>query len=102
MYNLASKEEVLKMTKAQLIDVIAKKANISKKAAGVALDTFIDSVTAALKKGDRITLVGFGTFLVAKRKARTAKNPQTGEMIKVPAKRVPKFKAGRELKKAVK
>uniref|UniRef100_A0A7C6EK29 HU family DNA-binding protein n=1 Tax=candidate division WOR-3 bacterium TaxID=2052148 RepID=A0A7C6EK29_UNCW3 len=90
------------MTKAQLIDSIAKKADISKKAAGIALDAFVEAVTAALKKGDRITLVGFGTFMVAKRKARTAKNPQTGETIKVPAKRVPKFKAGRELKKAVK
>jgi len=90
------------MTKAQLIDSIAKKAKISKKAAGIALDAFVEAVTAALKKGDRITLVGFGTFMVAKRKARTAKNPQTGETIKVPAKRVPKFKAGRELKKAVK
>ncbi|MGQ9534715.1 MAG: HU family DNA-binding protein [bacterium] len=90
------------MTKAQLIDAIAKKAKISKTAAGAALDTFIESVTAALKKGDKVTLVGFGTFLAAKRKARTAKNPQTGEMIKVPAKRVPKFKAGRELKSAVK
>ncbi|MEO0136129.1 MAG: HU family DNA-binding protein [candidate division WOR-3 bacterium] len=90
------------MTKAQLIDAIAKKAKISKKAAGLALDAFVEAVTAALKKGDRITLVGFGTFMVAKRKARTAKNPQTGEMIKVPAKRVPKFKAGRELKAAIK
>ncbi|MGQ9464564.1 MAG: HU family DNA-binding protein [bacterium] len=90
------------MTKAQLIDAIAKKAKISKTAAGAALDTFVESVTAALKKGDKVTLVGFGTFLAAKRKARTAKNPQTGEMIKVPAKRVPKFKAGRELKSAVK
>lgn len=90
------------MTKAQLIDAIAKKAKISKKAAGAAIDTFVESVTAALKKGDKVTLVGFGTFLAAKRKARTAKNPQTGEMIKVPAKRVPKFKAGRELKSAVK
>ncbi|MEO0107353.1 MAG: HU family DNA-binding protein [candidate division WOR-3 bacterium] len=90
------------MTKAQLIDSIAKKAKISKKAAGIAVDTFVESVTAALKKGDKVTLVGFGTFMVSKRKARTAKNPQTGETIKVPAKRVPKFKAGRELKKAVK
>ena len=91
-----------KMTKAQLIDAIAKKAKISKKAAGAAIDTFVESVTAALKKGDKVTLVGFGTFSAAKRKARTAKNPQTGELIKVPAKRVPKFKAGRDLKSAVK
>jgi DNA-binding protein HU-beta len=90
------------MTKAQIIDAIAKKAKISKKAAGAAIDTFVESVTSALKKGDKVTLVGFGTFSAAKRKARTAKNPQTGELIKVPAKRVPKFKAGRELKSAVK
>ncbi len=90
------------MTKGQIIDAIAKKAKISKKAAGVAIDSFVESVTAALKKGDKVTLVGFGTFSAAKRKARTAKNPQTGELIKVPAKRVPKFKAGRELKSAVK
>ncbi|MGB9721648.1 MAG: HU family DNA-binding protein [bacterium] len=90
------------MTKAQLIDAIAKKAKISRKAAGAAIDTFVESVTSALKKGDKVTLVGFGTFSAAKRKARTAKNPQTGELIKVPAKRVPKFKAGRELKSAVK
>ncbi|MCX7994243.1 MAG: HU family DNA-binding protein [candidate division WOR-3 bacterium] len=96
------KQEVSNMTKAQLVESIAKKAKISKKAAGIALDAFVEAVTAALKKGDRITLVGFGTFMVAKRKARTAKNPKTGEMIKVPAKRVPKFKAGRELKAAVK
>jgi|UniRef100_A0A7V3VUJ2 DNA-binding protein HU-beta len=90
------------MTKTQLIDTIAKKAGISKKAAGAALDAFVEAVTTALKKGDKVTLVGFGTFMASKRKARTAKNPQTGEMIKVPAKRVPKFKAGRELKAAVK
>lgn len=90
------------MTKAQLIETIAKKAKISKKAAGIALDSFVEAVTAALKKGEKVTLVGFGTFMASKRKARTAKNPQTGETIKVPAKRVPKFKAGRELKAAVK
>lgn len=89
------------MTRAQIVDAIAKKAKITKKAAGIAIGTFIGATTAALKKGDRITLVGFGTFSVAKRKARTAKNPQTGALIKVPAKRVPKFKAGRELKAAV-
>ncbi|MEO0227091.1 MAG: HU family DNA-binding protein [candidate division WOR-3 bacterium] len=90
------------MTKGQLVDAIAKKAKISKKAANVALNTFIESVIAALKKGDKVSLVGFGTFSVAKRKARTAKNLQTGELIKVPARRVPKFKAGGELKRAVK
>lgn len=90
------------MTKAELIEKIAAKAKISKKAANVALNTFVDSVTAALKKGDRVALVGFGTFSVAKRKARTARNPRTGEAIHVPARKAPKFKAGRELKKAVK
>jgi len=90
------------MTKAELIEKIAAKAKISKKAANVALNTFVDSVTAALRKGDRVALVGFGTFSVAKRKARTARNPRTGETINVPARKAPKFKAGRELKKAIK
>ncbi|MCK4250757.1 HU family DNA-binding protein [candidate division WOR-3 bacterium] len=89
------------MTKAELIDKIAAKADISKKAANVALNTFVDSVTSALKKGDRVSLVGFGTFSVAKRKARIARNPRTGEKINVPARKAPKFKAGRELKNAV-
>jgi DNA-binding protein HU-beta len=90
------------MTKAELIDKIAGKAKISKKAANIALNTFVDSVTGALKKGDRVALVGFGTFSTTKRKARVARNPRTGERIQVPAKRAPKFKAGRDLKKAVK
>jgi DNA-binding protein HU-beta len=89
------------MTKAALIDVIAKKSKITKKASGIALNTFVDAITVALKKGDKVTLVGFGTFSVVKRKARLAKNPRTGATIKVPAKKAPKFKAGRELKKAV-
>lgn len=89
------------MTKAELIDKIAAKADISKKAANVVLNTFVDSVTSALKKGDRVSLVGFGTFSVAKRKARIARNPRTGEKINVPARKAPKFKAGRELKNAV-
>ena len=89
------------MTKAELIDKIAAKAKISKKAANVALNTFVDSVTSALKKGERVSLVGFGTFSVAKRKARVARNPRTGEKINVPARRAAKFKAGRELKNAV-
>jgi DNA-binding protein HU-beta len=90
------------MTKAELIDKIAGKAKISKKAANIALNTFVDSVTSALKRGDRVALVGFGTFSTTKRKARVARNPRTGERIQVPAKRAPKFKAGRDLKKAVK
>jgi DNA-binding protein HU-beta len=90
------------MTKAELIEKIAAKAKISKKAANIALNTFVDSVTVALKRGDRVALVGFGTFSVAKRKARIARNPRTGESINVPARKAPKFKAGRELKKAIK
>ncbi len=90
------------MTKADLIEKIAAKAKISKKASNVALNTFVGSVTTALKKGDRVALVGFGTFSVTKRKARTARNPRTGEPIHVPARKAPKFKAGRDLKKAVK
>jgi DNA-binding protein HU-beta len=90
------------MTKAQLIEKIAAKAKITKKAANIALDTFVDSVTSALKKGDRVALVGFGTFSVSKRKARTARNPRTGETIQVPARKAAKFKPGRELKQAVK
>jgi DNA-binding protein HU-beta len=90
------------MTKAELIEKIAAKAKISKKAANIALNTFVGSVTTALKKGDRVALVGFGTFSVTKRKARTARNPRTGETIHVPARKAPKFKAGRDLKKAVK
>jgi len=89
------------MTKAELIEKIAAKAKISKKAANVAINTFVSATTNALKKGERVALVGFGTFSVAKRKARTARNPRTGETINVPARRAPKFKAGRELKKAI-
>lgn len=89
------------MTKAQLIDKIAAKAKISKKAANITVNTFVESVTTALKRGDRVALVGFGTFSVVKRKARIARNPRTGATIHVPAKRAPKFKAGRDLKKAV-
>ena len=90
------------MTKAELIERIAAKAKISKKAANIALNTFVGATTNALKRGERVALVGFGTFSVAKRKARTARNPRTGETINVPARKAPKFKAGRELKKAVK
>jgi DNA-binding protein HU-beta len=85
------------MNKAELIEAIGKKADISKAQAGEALDAFIDSVTATLKKGDKVTLVGFGTFSVSKRAARIGRNPQTGKEIKIAAKKVAKFKAGKEL-----
>ena len=90
------------MTKAELIAKAAKDAKITKVASGKALDGIIDGITKALKKGDRVTLVGFGTFSVSKRKARTGRNPQTGKPIKIAARKVAKFKAGSELSKAVK
>ena len=85
------------MNKAQLIDAIASKANLTKADAKKALDAFVDSTTDALKKGDRVALVGFGSFSVAKRAAREGRNPQTGKTIKIQAKKVVKFKAGSEL-----
>lgn len=90
------------MTKAELIAKVAKDSKITKAAAGRALDSAIDGITKALKKGDKVTLVGFGTFSVARRKAREGRNPQTGKPIKIKAKRVAKFKAGSRLSKAVK
>ena len=89
------------MNKSELIDAIAKSANISKAAAGSALDGTISAITAALKKNDTVTLVGFGTFKVGKRAARTGRNPRTGEEIKIKAAKVPKFSAGKALKNAV-
>lgn len=89
------------MNKSELIDHIAKKADISKAAAGRALDAAIDSVKSSLKKGGMVTLVGFGTFYVGKRAARTGRNPRTGANIKIKAAKVPKFRAGKALKDAV-
>lgn len=90
------------MTKAEIIEAMAKDAGISKAAAGKALDAFTASVSKALKKKDgRVTLVGFGTFSKARRKARKGRNPQSGEMIKIKAKNVVKFKAGKKLKDAI-
>jgi DNA-binding protein HU-beta len=90
------------MTKADLVAKMAKDAKISKAAAGKALNSAIEGVTKALKKGDSVTLVGFGTFSVSKRKARIGRNPQTGKPIKIAARKVAKFKAGVYLRKAVK
>lgn len=90
------------MTKAELIDTVASSAKISKADAGKAIDALVNGVKKALKKGDRVTLVGFGTFSVAKRKARRGRNPQTGAEIKIPAAKVPKFTAGKALKSDVK
>jgi DNA-binding protein HU-beta len=89
------------MNKGDLVEKIAAAEGISKTAAGGSIDTIIDAVTAALKKGDRVTLVGFGTFSVSQRKARNGRNPQTGGVIKIPARKVAKFTPGIDLKKAV-
>ena len=85
------------MNKAQLIAKIADDAGITKTQANGAVDAFVDAVTKTLKKGDKVTLVGFGTFSVSKRAARNGRNPQTGAVIKIKAKKVAKFKAGKEL-----
>ncbi|MEA2106635.1 MAG: HU family DNA-binding protein [Bacteroidota bacterium] len=89
------------MNKAELIDAIASGADLTKADAKKALDAFIKSTTGALKKGDRVALVGFGSFSVAKRNARTGRNPQTGQPITIKAKNVVKFKAGSDLADAV-
>lgn len=85
------------MNKAELVSKIADDAGLSKAQANSALDSFTDAVTKALKSGNKVTLVGFGTFTVSKRSARTGRNPQTGETIKIKAKKVARFKAGKEL-----
>ncbi len=85
------------MNKAQLIDAIAAEAKLTKADAKKALDAFVKATGTALKKGDRVALVGFGSFAVAKRNARTGRNPQTGKPINIKAKKVVKFKAGSEL-----
>ena len=90
------------MNKAELIDAIASKAGLSKADAKKALDAFVDTTSDALKKGDRVALVGFGSFSVSERGARTGRNPQTGQPIKIAAKKVVKFKAGSELAAKVK
>ncbi|MFZ3019085.1 MAG: HU family DNA-binding protein [Gallionella sp.] len=89
------------MNKSDLVDAIAISADISKAAAGRALDATVESIKKALKKGDAVSLVGFGTFKVGKRAARTGRNPRTGEAIKIKAAKVPKFTAGKGLKDAV-
>ena len=90
------------MNKAELIEAVAANADLSKAAAGRALDAALEAITKALKKKDTVTLVGFGTFSVRKRSARIGRNPKTGEEIKIKASRVPGFKAGKALKDAIK
>ena len=90
------------MNKSELIDAIAKEAKLSKVDAGKALDATVTSISKSLKKGKGVILVGFGSFSIAKRAARTGRNPQTGKPIKIAAKKVAKFKAGSALKNLVK
>lgn len=89
------------MNKSELVDAIAASADISKAAAGRALDAVTESITQALQKDEQVALVGFGTFLVKERAARSGRNPQTGETIQIAAAKIPSFKAGKALKDAV-
>ena len=89
------------MNKAELVDAIAAESKLTKADATRALDAFVNATTKALKKGDRVALVGFGSFSVSKRAARVGRNPQTGKAIKIAAKKVAKFKAGADLSKTV-
>lgn len=89
------------MNKSELIDAIARHADISKAAAGRALDATLIAIAASLKRGDIVTLVGFGSFFVGKRTARAGRNPRTGDAIRIRAAKVPKFRAGKALKDAV-
>ncbi|MEP7323462.1 MAG: HU family DNA-binding protein [Saprospiraceae bacterium] len=89
------------MNKSDLIDAISKGADITKVQADAALATTLDSIRRALKKGERVQLLGFGTFSIAKRAARNGRNPQTGKTIKIAARKVARFKAGKELAGAV-
>jgi len=90
------------MNKGELVDVLAKKADLSKKDAKLCLDTLTDEITKALTNKEEVRLTGFGKFTTSERKARKGRNPQTGEEIQIPARTVPKFKAGKNLKEAVK
>ena len=89
------------MNKDQLIEIMAEDAGITKAQAGSAMKSLIENITKSLKKGNKVSFVGFGTFDVSKRAARTGRNPQTGDAIQIPAATVPKFKAGKALKDAV-
>ena len=89
------------MNKAEFVDAVAAKADMSKTEAATAVDAVLDSVADALKEGEQVTLVGFGTFLVRRREARTGRNPRTGEPLAIAASNVPSFKAGKALKETV-
>lgn len=89
------------MTKPELVSAMSEKTGVSKKDAATSIDAFVEIISDVLKHGDKLQLVGFGTFEVSERAARTGRNPQTGEDIKIPAAKIPKFKAGAALKNAV-
>ncbi len=89
------------MNKAEFVDAVASRTDMSKQDAASAVDAVLDSLTDALKGGDQVTLIGFGTFLVRERDARTGRNPRTGEEIQIAASKMPSFKAGKALKDAV-
>ena len=89
------------MNKSELVDAIAASSDISKAVAGRALDAMVDSITTALQDGDQVALIGFGTFSVKERAARTGRNPRTGEPLQIAAAKIPSFKAGKALKDAV-
>ena len=89
------------MNKAELVEAVSDKAGITKKQAGSVIDAITDTVKETLSKGERITLVDFGTFHVMKRKAREGRNPRTGKKLEIPAKKVAKFRAGKKLREAV-
>lgn len=90
------------MNKTELVEAVAKSADLSKVDANKAVDAVVDSITQALSKGDKVTLIGFGTFETRHRAARTGRNPRTGAEIKIAATKIPAFKAGKKLKDAVK
>jgi DNA-binding protein HU-beta len=90
------------MNKSEIVEKIAKDTGLTKSTAAAAVESLIDGITRSLKKGNSVSFVGFGTFKTANRKARTARNPQTGAAIKIPKRRVPRFTAGKSLKAAVK
>ena len=89
------------MKKAEFVDAVAERGNMQQADAAAAVDAVLDTITDALKKGEQVTLVGFGTFLVRDRKARVGRNPQSGESIDIPASKAPAFKAGKGLKESV-
>ncbi|MDR2764692.1 MAG: HU family DNA-binding protein [Tannerella sp.] len=90
------------MNKTEFVSAVAARAGLSKKDANKAFDAFIQTITGEIERGEKVVFIGFGTFSIGERKARTGRNPQTGESIQIPASKVVKFKAGAELAKAVK